>query len=79
LIHFAQVKRSIKATTIRKRPPVVIDSKNMAAKCIEAQSNEYNVWTRSDHCDDPVMSERLLGTTIYIQVGSSFDIMKKFT
>jgi len=51
----------------------------MAAKCIEAQSAEYTSWTKSDFCDDPSMSEKLLGTTMYIQVGSTCDLMKKFT
>ncbi len=63
----------------RKRPPVIIDTTNMAAKCIHAQNAEYVLWTSKDYFDDPVISERLLGSALYIEVGSTFDIMKKFT
>ncbi len=76
---YLQAKQGIDASARKKRPPVVLDVTNVAAKCIRAQSGEYVNWTQNDYNDDPIMSDRILGTALYIQIGSTFDLMKKFT
>ncbi len=73
-----QAKRTEAAKNNKKRPPVVVDVINMAAKCIQAQSAEYNKWTSFNYEDNDDMYQRIVGSSLYIQVGSTSNLMKKF-